>query len=309
MSTMRQKFLECTLLQESNEEKCECVYDKPVLLQKPELYLNYILALSTLPTASTLAAVEPPTPPLIAASNPTPSTGVNLNYEPTIEPTMLASVPPGDIQIFREYLRTIRFLFPEIAPTTLGRLLLTEGDIRMFFESSILLPVWPIALVMVPTADERNEDLILTSESTYRGLHLSRPDCTIGAYSGNLPSTTILNIEYKGPQALESFQRVLVAASEGGALQTPAAWETVTRQLRKYVEVSNCRCILCSDGAEAYVFIFPPDASQRVYALRSARDETGSLTLREAVLFAIYAGIELGSAFTHRYVYIHATYI
>lgn len=261
-----------------------------------------------MPTASTLAAVEPPTPPLIAATNPRLSTGVNLNYDP-IEPTMLASVPPGDIQIFREYLRTIRFLFPEIAPTTLGRLLLTEGDIRMFFESSILLPVWPIALVMVPTADERNEDLILTSESTHRGLHLSRPDCTIGAYSGNLPSTTILNIEYKGPQALESFQRVLVAALEGRALQTPAAWETVTRQLRKYVEVSNCRCILCSDGAEAYVFIFPPDASQRVYALRSARDGTGSLTLREAVLFAIYAGIELGTAFTHRYVYIHATYI
>lgn len=311
MSTTRQfsANLKCTL-QESNEEKCEsrCVYDKPVVLKKPELYLNCILALPTMLTASTLAAVEPAMPPSIMASNPRPSTGVNLDYEP-IEPTMLASVPPGDIQVFREYLQTIRFLFPEIAPTTLGRLQVTEEDIRMFFESSILLPVWPIALVMVPTADERNADLMLISDSTRRGLRPSRPDCTIGAYSGDLPSTPILNIEYKGPHALESFHRVLIAALEGRALQTPASWETVTRQLRKYVEMTNCRCILCSDGSEAYVFIFPPDDSQRVYALRSARDGTGSLTLREAVLFAIYTGIELGSSFIHRFVYIHVTYI
>jgi len=33
----------------------------------------------------------------------------------------------------------------------------------------------------------------------------------------------------------------------------------VTRQLRKYAQMTPCRSVLYSDGSDAYVFIFPPN--------------------------------------------------
>jgi hypothetical protein len=74
--------------------------------------------------------------------------------------------------------------------------------------------------------------------------------------------------------------------------------------------MTGCRAILCSDGPDAYIFVFPPDESsedvQFVFASDDASDDASNddarLTLREAILYLVYLGISLDSMFTHRYV-------
>ena len=77
--------------------------------------------------------------------------------------------------------------------------------------------------------------------------------------------------------------------------------------MRKYAKVAGCRSVLCSDGSDAYVFVFPADeSSEEVRFLRASDDASNdgtSLTLREAVLFLICLGIQHNSPFTLRYVY------
>ena len=86
----------------------------------------------------------------------------------------------------------------------------------------------------------------------------------------------------------------------------PIDWTLVTRQLRKYAQDTPCRTVLCSDGFDAYVFIFPPDESEEtIYFTWSWSNGTGPLTLREAVLFSIYCGIKLNAPFELRYIYTH----
>jgi len=213
----------------------------------------------------------------------------------------LVRIPAEDIEDFHNYLRTIPFRYRDPAPDVLGRQLMTEGDICMFFDSSILLAVWPVALAMVPTV--RDADLVLTSQKTYNSVHSSLPDVSIIAHDGNPNPTTVAQIEYKGPRALEAFRNVIRAELERISIQPPADWNVVTRQLRKYASTTRCRTILCSDGSDAYIFVFPSDeSSEEVLFLQASNDGTGSLTLREAVLFLIYLGIELNSPFALRYV-------
>jgi len=255
-------------------------------------------------SASQLAAISPPHPPIRASSEPAPSTPANDDYE-EISLDTLFKIPTKDIEEFHDYLRTIPFSYKNLAPSILGRQLMTEADARMFFDSSILLAVWPVALAMVPT--ERDADLVLMSEKTYHGVRSSPPDVSIITYGG-APNEypTVAQIEYRGPRALEAFRNVIRAISEGRTIIPPTNWEVVTRQLRKYATETRCRSILCSDESDAYIFIFPIDeSSERVYYLHASNDGTGSLTLREAVLFLIYAGIRLNSPFTLRYVHTH----
>ena len=171
----------------------------------------------------------------------------------------------------------------------------------MFFESSILLAVWPVALAMVPTV--RDADLVLTSENTYHSVHSSRPDISIIAYDGTEYPKTVAQVEYKGPRALEAFRNVVRAESERRNIIPPEEWTTATRQLRKYAKDTGCRFILCSDESGGYIFVFPRnESSEQVHFLWASNDGTGSLTLREAVLFLIYLGINFNSPFTLRYV-------
>ena len=214
----------------------------------------------------------------------------------------LVEIAPQDIEGFHDYLRTIPFRYRDPAPEVLGRQLTTEGDTRMFFDSSILLAVWPVALAMVPTV--RNADLVLRSEKTYQGVHSSRPDISIIAYDDTPnENLTVAQIEYKGPRGLEAFRNVIRAVSEKRIIAPPPDWTVVTRQLRKYATETGCCSILYSDESDAYIFIFPvDDSSDQIRYLHASNDGTGSLTLREAVLFLIYAGIRLNSPFTLRYV-------
>jgi hypothetical protein len=252
-----------------------------------------------------LASFEPPQPPIRAISLPAPPSVSNDVYYPISLDTLI-EISPEDIQIFRDYLRSIPFCYNDPTPSILGRQLVTEGDVRMFFNSSVLLAVWPVALAMVPKV--RTADLVLTSEKTYEGVYSSRPDASIIAYNATPQPTAIGQIEYKGPQALEAFKNVIRAVSEGRSIMTPTSWDIVTRQLRKFATVTKCRSILCSDGSDAYIFVFPTSESsdgEEVHFLWSSKDRTGSLTLREAVLFLAYLGIKLSSPFSHRYVYTH----
>jgi hypothetical protein len=250
-----------------------------------------------------LASCRPPRPPIRGSSEPAQSSVSNTLYE-AISVDTLAEIPPGYIEDFHHYLRTIPFLYNDLVPSVLGRQLVTEGDVCMFFGSSVLLAVWPVALAMVPTV--RVADLVLTSEKTYDSVHQSRPDASIIAYGGTMDSTAVAQIEYKGPRALEALRNVIRAWLEGTSIQIPESWNTVTRQLRKYATVTRCRSILCSDGSDAYIFVFPADeSSEEVQFLQASDDGTGSLTLREAILFLIYLGIHMNSPFTLRYVYTH----
>jgi len=249
-----------------------------------------------------LASIEPPRPPVRAASQPVPSTVSNSFYR-EIDTDTLTQVPPEDIQSFRNYLRGIPFRYHDVILTPLGRQLKKEGDVRLFFDSSIVLAVWPVALAMPPTI--RAADLILTSEELYDS---SRPDMSVLAYSGPAAGqpTAVAQIEIKGPQGLAAFRPVIQSVLDHRAIEVPADWIVVTRQLRKYAQDTHCRSVLCSDGFDAYVFIFPPDESEEtIYFIWSWSDSTGPLTLREAVLFSIWYGIQLNAPFELRYVYTH----
>ena len=252
--------------------------------------------------ASRLASIEPPRPPLRGVSRPGPSAVSNSLYE-EINTGTLAQIPPEDIQSFRDYLRGIPFRYNDIIPTVLGRHLDTEGDVRLFFDSSIVLAVWPVALAMPPTI--RAADLVLTSEKRHDS---SRPDMSVLAYSGPAAGqpTAVAQIEIKGPQGLAAFRPVIQSVLDRRVIMQPADWIVVTRQLRKYAQDTFCRTVLCSDGFDAYVFIFPPDESEEtIYFIWSWSDSTGPLTLREAVLFSIWYGIQLNAPFELRYVYTH----
>jgi len=216
----------------------------------------------------------------------------------------LVRIRPEEIEAFRDYLRTIPFRYKDPALSVVGMQLKTEGDVRMFFDSSILFAVWPVALAMVPP--KRNADLVLTNQKTYSGAHSSRPDVSIIAYDGTPHPPTVAQIEHKGPRGLEGFRNVIRASSERRIIMPPEDWITVTSQLRKYAIRTGCRSILCSDDSDAYVFVFPADESaDRIQFLQASDNGIGSLTLREAVLFLIYLGIRLDSPFTLRYVYTH----
>ena len=68
----------------------------------------------------------------------------------------------------------------------------------MYFDSSIVLAVWPVSLV-------------LTSEKTYSNAeNSSRPDESIIAYDDDA-NPPIAQIEYKGPRGLEDFRTVFRA--------------------------------------------------------------------------------------------------
>ena len=169
--------------------------------------------------AHELASIRPPPPPIRATSNPSQSTVSNNDYGP-IEMEMLVEIPPEDIAGFRHYLQTIPFLYNDLVPSILGRQLVTEADVRMYFDASIVLAVWPVALAMVPIV--RTADLVLTSENTYNSPeHSSRPDVSIVAYDGTADQPPIGHIEYKGPQGLEDFKNVFRAWSEGTRIQLP----------------------------------------------------------------------------------------
>ena len=153
---------------------------------------------------------------------------------------------------------------------------------------------------MVPTI--RAADLVLTSEKPYNSM---RPDISVLAYSGQ-PPTAVAQIEIKGPQGLAVFRPVIHSVLDRRVITEPVSWIQVTRQLRKYAQRARCRSVLCSDGSDAYVFLFPPNESEEtIYFLWSWSDGTGPLTLREAVLFSIYYGIDLNAPFDVRYVYTH----
>jgi len=255
--------------------------------------------------ANELASRRPPQPSLRASSHAVESAASNMMYKP-ISLDILIETPEEVIENFRAYLSTIPFLYNNYAVSVLGRQLKTEGDVRTFFDSSILLPVWPVALAMVPTV--RVADLVLASENTYNGVHPSRPDTSIIAYNGtSSSSTTMAKIKYEGPRGLAGFRNVIRAYFEQRVIQVPESWNIVTRQLRKYAEVAECRSVLCSDGSDAYIFLFPADESseevQFLMASDDASNDGASLTLREAVLFLIMLGIMHNSPFTLRYVY------
>jgi hypothetical protein len=83
------------------------------------------------------------------------------------------------------------------------------------------------------------------------------------------------------------------------------AWVNITRQLRKYAE-NGSPAVLCSDGSEAYVFIFPDKngSSTDVLWLRASDDGSAILTLRESVLFLLFFVINSGPHFNLRYVLV-----
>jgi hypothetical protein len=97
--------------------------------------------------ASVLASIEPPRPPIRAVLQPVPSSVSNDDYE-EISVDTLVQVPEEDIQAFRDYLQHIPFRYNDVIPSVLGRHLEKEGDVRLFFDSSIVLAVWPVALAM-----------------------------------------------------------------------------------------------------------------------------------------------------------------
>lgn len=116
-------------------------------------------------------------------------------------------------------------------------------------------------------------------------------NASIIACSGLQHSTAVAQIEVKGPQGLTAFRPVIQSVLDGTAIAEPVSWTVITRQLRKYAQTTGCRSILCSDGCDAYIFIFPPnEPEEHVHFFWSWGDSTGHLTVRETLLFLIYFG-------------------
>ena len=260
-------------------------------------------------SASALAAIKPQHPLISTARNPAQSTAANDDYDP-IEVSSLVPIALTEIQRFRDYLRTIPFRYPDTSPTILGRELTIEGDVRAFFDSSILLVVWPVILAMVPTI--RNEDLRLAWESPLPGAVKHRPDVTVYLCGAGY-ETPITHIEYKAPECLSSFQEVVSqqvpeedvsTSSDTSEEDLNPAWIKITKQLTKY-SMNGSSNILCSDGSDAYIFIFPDnDESTDVLWVRASDDGSAVLTLRESLLFLLFFAINSGPHLNLRYVLV-----
>ncbi|KAN0074811.1 hypothetical protein V8E54_007422 [Elaphomyces granulatus] len=263
--------------EQSDDEECQQVCNKSAFFDNLKLTLTDSISHGNYAAAASL-------PPCLHRTATAPNKG---------------SFAAKAIQSFRNYLRGIPFRYHDVILTPLGRQLKKEGDVRLFFDSSIVLAVWPVALAMPPTI--RAADLILTSEELYDS---SRPDMSVLAYSGPAAGqpTAVAQIEIKGPQGLAAFRPVIQSVLDHRAIEVPADWIVVTRQLRKYAQDTLCRTVLCSDGFDTYVFIFPPDESEEtIYFIWSWSDSASSpLTLREAVLFSIWSGIKLNAPFELR---------
>jgi hypothetical protein len=139
---------------------------------------------------------------------------------------------------------------------------------------------------MVPSIRAADLVLLHTSEKT------DHSNASIIACSGLQHSTAVAQIEVKGPQGLTAFRPVIQSVLDHGtAIAEPVSWTVITRQLRKYAQTTGCRSILCSDGCDAYIFIFPPnEPEEHVHFFWSWGDSTGHLTVRETLLFLIYFG-------------------
>jgi hypothetical protein len=156
-----------------------------------------------MPSASVLAAtnlVVPPVPRYVSAHA---SSYTNEDHF-EIFPHTTTPVPQPEMLRFRSYLNTIPFDFHDHQPAIVGRMLESEGDVRLFLESAAVLPCWPIALSMIPAG--RNFDLNLRSGKNYADRNtsdLSVLSAITVAGGGTVP---LLVVEFKGPGAL-SFCR------------------------------------------------------------------------------------------------------
>lgn len=245
-----------------------------------------------MPSASEIAAVvldPPPSGPIL--QNASESSRRNHDYDVILGNTLRA-FPHEDVQSFRAWLDSIPFNFNEITQTTMGRVFESEGDVRLFFESAVIIACWPIILAMAPAAANRNYDLALRSEKTLRGR--SRPDISILKLlrGGNDAFTynPISIVEFKAPGV---FSRVCIS----GNINVDAAddWDIISGQIRKYAICNQMQNVVVVDDQWGIFIHFsnPHDISAVCnYMIAPVGTRTTasnlSMALRELFLFSVF---------------------
>jgi hypothetical protein len=242
--------------------------------------------LSKMPTASVLAGTNLIIPPVARNIFPSVSSIANNDFD-EILPHTATPVSAAELQEFKTYLATIPFNFHDHQYIIAGRMLESEGDVRLFLEAAAVLPCWAVALSMVP-ASGRSFDLQLRSEKTWKGI---APDLSVFSSHANKTVSPLMAIEFKGPGALSVCENGIPSGDCD-------AWDRVTARLRKYACENGFKHIVVIDSAHALYFHFNEPANEHAevtYILASVGDSmvnfTPTVTARELMLFAFFTCI------------------
>lgn len=162
-------------------------------------------------------------------STPSESSTNNRAYE-CIDIGRLVDFDPGVVERFRQYLKTIPFTFTNSNPTTPGRRLRTEADVRTFLDASVIVPCWPVCLAMV--SENRDFDIQLRCElsSNDEGITV-RPaaDAHVAEYRPDSATRPCYANTRVRMQSTPSD-----ACRNSRAIVQPTSWDVITSQLRKY---------------------------------------------------------------------------
>jgi hypothetical protein len=162
----------------------------------------------------------------------------------------------------------------------------SEADVRVFATSLQVDPVRPVLLEMLPDAEARDYNWVIFSEVTAPPQSSldedsSVPDMAlmrrVGATTGTgTVDHPVILIEFKAP--------LLVYGARHSALNRSDAspdWIAMTKQLRKYAVVWNCRRLILMDEKMVWFFYIPganlKDPNSHMYCI-SAKAPSPSAT-------------------------------
>ena len=218
----------------------------------------------------------------------------SLDTPASVLPETLYPVSQDQLTQFRDYLATIPFKFPDSQQCIAGRVMNTEGDVRLFLESATVLSCWLIVLSMVPPTN-RHFDLRLHSEKSPEDRN--RPDILIASCKrvGTQPQlkcTPISAIVFKAPG-------VLALCQNPDPIQDNDDWEIVTSQARKYAIHNDVQHIILMDDKYGLYMNFSDAENLEAavdYLISPVSNAPTSYpgaaaTLRVLVLYSAYARI------------------
>jgi hypothetical protein len=251
-----------------------------------------------MPSAAALASIILSPPPSGSHIHTAAVSTSNNHAYTEILPGTLEEFESQDITNFKAWLSSVPFEFADHHHHVQGYYMESEGDVRLYLESAIVLTCWPIILAM-SDAVNRNFDWALRSEKTLAGSG-SRPDIWILQMTGSInnadPRTLgmlpVTAVEFKAPGI---FNRILASGQLNA--ENSDDWSIVTAQIRKYAMRNSVSDILVMDN-EWCVYLQFSDPESVEAACRYTVAPVGAtpqgfnltLTARELFLFAVYNG-------------------
>ena len=269
-------------------------------------FTSYRLPSSSLavdmPSATVLLQSSPPAPPWGLVPNGVHGSSANNSAYEEIAPESLTPIDGAEVVRFRNHIANLPFEFPDVTPSLTGLYLESKADVRLFYQSSLVLPCWPLILTLM--SRDGNEDLCIRSE---KQVESCRPDISIHLMSGQFNATGILDptslelqhislLEFKGPGSLFWLP-------QGDLLDVRNSddWVLLSKQLRKYCVVFSINHLVVFDGVmmiyleftnstdeNSEVFFYHTSSSTGVEGLST----TSRMTVRELFVFSVYRSLD-----------------